>query len=297
MNRYEKLLTRLHDGERIIIDGATGTEVERRGVPNIENAWSSGGAVSHPDIVRDIHDEYIRHGAEVIISNTFATTRHALRDGGVEHQFEELNRRGVELACEGRELAGQPDVLVAGGVSYWSFTGNHPSLGELEKDVATQCRIMKEAGADLLMLEMMVEIDRMLVTLKSAQASLLPVWVGLTCAPGADGTMCLRNGEPLSEALAVLKDLDVPLVNIMHTDVEYVDQCLDVMDDHWHGLIGVYAHVGRFVDNSWVYDETISPSHYAGHCSRWISHNVNVIGGCCGIVGEHIAALTELKAG
>ena len=297
MDRYEKILTRLRNGERIVIDGATGTEVERRGVPNIENAWSSGGAISHPVIVRDIHEEYIRCGAEVVISNTFATTRHALRDGGVENQFAELNRRGVELACEARDLAQRPDVLVAGGVSYWSFTGNHPSLGELEQDVTTQCKIMQEAGADLLMLEMMVDIDRMLVTLKGAQSCSLPVWVGLTCEPGADNKMCLRGGEPLEAALAALSNLDVPLVSIMHTDVKYIDECLNVMDEHWQGLVGVYAHVGRFVNNSWLYDETISPASYAGHCSRWMNQNVSVIGGCCGIVGEHIAALTDLKAG
>ena len=78
LERYETIRQRLAAGERILIDGATGTEVERRGVPQLENAWNGGGALSHPDIVRDIHLDYIREGAEIVISNTFATTRHAL---------------------------------------------------------------------------------------------------------------------------------------------------------------------------------------------------------------------------
>ena len=102
MDRYEKLIDRVHRGERVLIDGATGTEIERRGVPQLDNAWNGGGALSHPDVLRAVHEDYIREGAEIVISNTFATHRHALRDAGVEDQFEDLNRRGVELAIEAR---------------------------------------------------------------------------------------------------------------------------------------------------------------------------------------------------
>jgi methionine synthase I (cobalamin-dependent) len=97
MNGYEKLMSRIEAGERIVIDGATGTEVDRRGVPKIENAWNGGGTLSHPEVVREIHQDYIRHGAEIVISNTFPTHRHCLRDAGVEDQFEAYNRRAVSL--------------------------------------------------------------------------------------------------------------------------------------------------------------------------------------------------------
>ncbi len=294
MARYDNLMDRLRNGERILIDGATGTEVERRGVPQLDNAWNSGGVLSHPDIVRDIHEDYFRHGAEIVISNTFATSRHALRDAGVENQFEEFNRRGVELACEAREKSRRPDVLVAGGISYWSWTGNDPALNELESGVTEQAAIMARAGADLLMLEMMVEIDRMLVTLDAAQTSGLPVWVGLSCEPNATGTICLLKGEPLTDALAAIADRNVPLINIMHTDVRHIDACLDIVQEHWDGLVGVYAHTGDYADGKWIFDNTISPEDYAAHSSRWLRRNVHVIGGCCGIRPDHIAALSAI---
>ena len=101
MSRYSDLINRAQQGECILIDGATGTEVERRGVPQLDNAWNGGGALSHPEIVKQIHKDYINSGAEIIISNTFATTKHALRDANQEHNFEALNGRGVELACRG----------------------------------------------------------------------------------------------------------------------------------------------------------------------------------------------------
>ncbi len=294
MSNYESLMRRVRDGERILIDGATGTEVERRGVPQLDNAWNGGGALSHPDILREVHQDYIRQGAEIVISNTFATSRHALRDADVEARFEALNRRGVELAAEARHRMERPGVLVAGGISYWSWTGNRPTLSALRRDVGAQAGIMSAAGADLLMLEMMVDVDRMLVTLEAARASGLPVWVGLSCAPDAAGDPCLLNGEPLVDALAAIEQKGVPLVSIMHSEVEHIDGCLDVLQEHWAGPIGVYAHTGRKPQKAWSFEEAISPSGYASHCERWLGRGVQVIGGCCGMGVDHIAALRKL---
>lgn len=291
MNRYETLMERLRRGERIVIDGATGTEADRRGVPQLDNAWNGGGALSHPDVVRRIHEDYIAQGAEIVISNTFATHRHALRDAGVDDRFEDYNRRGVELAREARERSGRADVLAAGGMSYWSWTGRHPPLDELSSDAAEQAAVMAGAGADLLMLEMMVDIDRMLALLEAGQAVGLPVWVGFSCRPDDAGTARLFNGESLADALAALDGRDVPLVNVMHTEVDHVDACLDALDRHWSGLVGVYAHTGRDEGERWIFDDTISPADYAAAARRWLNRGVAVVGGCCGIRVEHIRAV------
>ena len=58
-DRYKSIIQRINNGERILIDGATGTECERRGVPQVVNTWNSGAALSHPQIVKTIHEEYI----------------------------------------------------------------------------------------------------------------------------------------------------------------------------------------------------------------------------------------------
>ena len=305
MSRYEKLLARLRQGEKILIDGGTGTEVERRGVPQLENAWNGGGALSHPHIVQAIHQDYIRHGAHIVISNTFATSRNLMQDAGVAELFPDYNRRGVELAVTAREKMNRPDVLVAGGISHWSFSGRRPSLDELAVGAAQQARIMRDAGADLIMLEMMINIERMLAVLAGANVSGLPIWAGLSCAPRPDGAMCLLQvgetgasgsvsvgeGESLQAAIAALKGKDVPLLSIMHTDVRHIEACLDVVDRHWEGLVGVYAHSGEFIDGKWVFEGVMSPEEYADAGERWLSRNVNIVGGCCGIRPDHIDVL------
>ena len=121
MSRYGRLMARIESGDQVFIDGATGTEIERRGVPQLDNAWNGGGALSHPEILREVHEDYIRSGADIVISNTFATLKSALRDAGLEQDFVAYNRRGVELACEARANLSADTVVVAGGISHWSW--------------------------------------------------------------------------------------------------------------------------------------------------------------------------------
>lgn len=252
MTPYDRLIGRIGQGARVLIDGATGSELERRGVSRLDHAWTAGAALNHPEILRGIHEDYIRLGAEIVISNTFATTRHALADAGREADFDALNRRGVELAVEARDRTGQQEVLVAGGISYWSWTGRHPPLEQLRTDVTRQAAVMHDAGADLVMLEMMVDLDRMIVTLEAARTCGLPVWPGLTCEPGADGEMVLRNGDSLTNALAALDGYEIPVLSVMHSHVDHIDAALDVVQAHWRGPIGVYAHAGGHDGDAWA---------------------------------------------
>jgi S-methylmethionine-dependent homocysteine/selenocysteine methylase len=294
MSRYSKLKHRICAGDCILIDGATGTEIERRGVPQLDNAWNGGGALSHPQILREVHQDYLRIGAEIIISNNFATHYYALLDAGVAERFEDYNRRGVELAIEARDSAQKENALVAGGISYWSWSGNHPSLADLKAATERQVEIIADAGAELFLLEMMVDIDKMLILLDAAQATGLPVWVGFSCEPDVEGVVRLLNGEPLRDALGAIEGRQVDVVNIMHTEVRYIDACLEALQSHWSGAVGVYAHSSKSVNHRWIFDNTISPATYCTAAQRWIDRGVNVIGGCCGIEPRHIEQLAKL---
>ena len=288
MDRYSSLMKRVKDGECILIDGATGTEVERRGVPQLKNAWNGGAALSHPDIVRQVHQDYINLGAEIVISNTFSTNKHALSDAEQGHNFEALNERAVKLAVEAREHLNKDNVLVAGGISYWTWTDNKPSLDELNSSITQQAKIMADAGADLIMLEMMADIEQMMTTLKAAQASGLPIWVGLSCEPDQSQKMCLLDGDSLEDTIHELKSYNPDVINIMHTEVEYVDQCLDILQNEWGGHIGVYAHSGTSIDGDWTFNNVISAEGYCAYSSNWKKRGINFIGGCCGVHTDHI---------
>lgn len=288
MSRYDRMMARIAAGDCILIDGATGTEAQRRGVPQLENAWNGGGALSHPDIVRQVHVDYLGAGAEMIISNSFATHLHALEAAGEADRFEEYNRRAVELAVEARSQAGREEALVAAGVSYWSWRGDMPPADKMRDATRRQLSVMAEAGADIVLLEMMIDQANFEVTLEATRDIGLPVWAGLTTGRAADGQIRLREGDPLGPAVALAGDAGVDLINIMHTEVEFVADSIEAVKQGWDGPIGVYAHSSAEVGESWVFEDVISPHDYCEMAAGWKTQGISLIGGCCGTGTAHI---------
>ena len=288
-------MSTLHDriaaGQLVLIDGATGTDIERRGVPMTEGAWCGASAYTHPDDVRAVHLAHIEAGAEMIIANTYASSRHVLRQAGIEDQFEAVNQTAVELACQAREQSGRNDILVGGSLSTTAQGGPFPPIEPTREAFAEQARILAAAGADLIVLEMMRDIDQTEACLAGALATGLPVWMGLSCI--------MQDGQPwMWEGTATLEDFmqrfagePVQVMSVMHTEMADVDACLDVVQRHWTGPVGVYAQSGIFTPPVWQFIDTVSLEDYADACMGWIDRGVQIVGGCCGIGHEHIAYL------
>ena len=308
MDRYRNLIERARAGERVMIDGATGSEALRRGAPELPNGWSGGAALSHPDIVRQIHRDYIDLGAEMIASNTFATGRNVLADAGVEHDFEAYNRRAVELSVEAREAAGEAgtNVVVAGGISHWSFSGDHPPLEVLRDNTAEQAAIMAAAGVDLFSLEMMCNTDRLRATLDgvTTAAAGLPVWVGFSIGP-EEGfppeelptEIELREGGLLTDAIDIAKSYDqVDALFLMHSDVRLTGPGVAAIRKRWDGPLGAYAHQAARIDGELVFDGIISPDEYAAWEPEWSAAGATIIGGCCGIGPDHMRTLAAVTS-
>ena len=298
MTTYQDLRARLDRGEVIILDGATGTELQSRGVPMDGFAWSAAALDTHPGTVRAVHEDYIRAGADVIITNTFATARHVLEPAGLGARVRALNERAVALAREAREnAAGGRPVAVAGSIS--SFRTRVTPAGRLEGSYLEQAELLAEAGVDLIALEMMGDFEQAAPAIRAAAASGLPVWAGFSCLLGDDGVVRAYDDSPfstvLAEDLALLADLppDDVAVTVMHTLTDDTAPALEIVRRHWSGVTGAYAHSGRWVDPEWEFDDSISPDHYLRTAQRWVEMGAQIIGGCCAIGPEYIRLLRE----
>src|SRR5262249_10425272 len=152
------LRQRLEQGDIVILDGAMGTELQRRGVPMDGIAWSGVALATHPETVLAVHEDYVRAGAEILITNSFASSRHVLAAAGLGDRAEERTRRAVALARSAIDRA-RPvhPVWVAGSIS--SFVpagdqGRRPSPEAERASYREQSELLAEAGVDLLALEM-----------------------------------------------------------------------------------------------------------------------------------------------
>ena len=144
--------------EVIILDGGMGTELDKRGVPMHGLAWSAAAIETHPEVVRQLHQEYIAAGARVIIANTFATSRLVLEPAGMGDRVTEINTRAVELAREARDTTpADGPVLVAVSISTANATRGSALLrgsGELALEQRSraayreQAELLAQAGVD-----------------------------------------------------------------------------------------------------------------------------------------------------
>jgi len=115
---YEDLKRRLADGGIVILDGGTGTELQRRGAPMNPEAWCGPASLEHLSILEAIHRDYIAAGADIITANTYASSRLMLGSAGLDERFEDINRAAVRAAMRAREASGRAGIAVAGSLSH-----------------------------------------------------------------------------------------------------------------------------------------------------------------------------------
>jgi homocysteine S-methyltransferase len=298
MTIFSGVQNRLDQDKIIILDGATGTELQRRGVPMHGFAWSAAALDTHPQTVRTVHEDYIRAGADVIISNSFSTAPHVLKPAGLGDHVRALNQRAVSLAREARKnvAAGRP-VAIAGSIS--SFRADVTSAEQLEASYREQAELLAEAGVDLIALEMMYSAEHIAPAIRAALTTGLPIWAGFSSEVTGNGTVQLLDGSPLETGLRQSLALLAPLspgraaVTLMHTLTEDIVSALEIVRQHWSGPTGVYAHSGEWIDPNWQFIDMISPEAYLTAAQRWIELGTQIIGGCCGIGPEHIRLLKE----
>jgi S-methylmethionine-dependent homocysteine/selenocysteine methylase len=286
---------RIKAGKIVLLDGATGTELEKRGVPMNSKAWSATAVLSSPEVVRAVHSDYILAGADVITVNSFSLARHMLIAAGLAGQFRQLNRAAVRLAVEARAQTATAPVAIAGSIAPTAFCSepakDYLPRAEALAGYAEQAEILVEAGADLLIIEMIGDLEQGSLAVRAACATGLPVWLGFSCRRSEAGRIMLWDrGHSLGEGVAAIARIGGSAALIMHTDVADATAAFAELHGVWPGTLGMYAHAGAFVMPNWHFTD-ISPDDYARQAEAWIAMGARIIGGCCGIGPAHIREL------
>jgi S-methylmethionine-dependent homocysteine/selenocysteine methylase len=303
MSWYQPIREKLQKGEIVILDGAIGTEILRRNV-----SWADHQVLNLPDVIRSIHEDYIRAGADVITTNTFQLSRrsllnhfkdldHARHIGArdLENRASALLRAAVKLAVEARDRV-QPDrsVAIAGSITTleWCFRPDlAPSLDQAGQEYQAIVQTMAESGVDLILLETLNSIPEAKVALQVVRDFGLPAWVGFVC--DADGK--LFSGETLAQAAVELEPLEPDVILLNCAPPDDITTGMRRLAAHRSKPTGAFAHIGRFDPPEWLFTDEHPPAKYLDCARRWIDMGARVIGGCCGTTPEHIQVLkTEL---
>ncbi len=303
---YSTLNKRLAGGDIVILDGATGTELQRRGIDMDPAAWCGVASLDNQQTLAEIHGDYIAAGAEVITANTFASSRVVLKQAGHGDKTEEINRAAVEAALRARDAAGANDVVVAGSLSHMVYLASDkvaaptelPSEEEAAEAFHEQAQILKDAGAELLLLEMMYHPARTPKVVEAALDTGLPVWFGLSARRGADGRLLSFFQEadlPLAEIVKLIPSRGIDAAGCMHTGAEITGAALTEIRKRFKGPLSAYPDSGYFEMPDWQFQDVIAPERLQRFFLDWLDQGAQVIGGCCGLTAAHIRAAVRAR--
>lgn len=277
------------NGELLLLDGATGTELNRRGVDTGLPMWSANALTTDTglNVLRQIHLDYLNAGANILTANTFRTHRRELAGNG--HAARELTRRAVATAREAIAEFGLP-AQVAGSVAPLEDC-YRPDLAppddECRAEHAERIQHLVEAGVDLLLIETMNSIREAVIAAQLATITGRPTMVSFVC----DREGRILSGESVAVAAGLLLPLGVKALGVncgpAHTLAKPLVELRAICDPDFPLI--AYGNIG-YADESqgWINTDAVNPDSYLQYAQTW---PVQIVGGCCGTTPEHIRKL------
>ena len=286
-------LTSLSQPRQLILDGATGTELNRRGVDTGLPLWSANALMNDRDakILQQIHEDYLRAGADIITTNTFRTHRRALAPSGNADRALELTRRAVDIARAAiANVTSDSPRFVAGSISTLEDCYRPdlvPPDDELRAEHSERIHHLIECGVDLILIETINTMREAVVIAKLAMLTGTPVVVSFVC----DREGKILSGETLTEAAGQLLPLGISAIGVNCGPTPYLARPLAELQaacGEDFPLIA-YGNIG-YADEKvgWVNTDSENPDVYCEHASHWPA---KIVGGCCGTTPDHIAQL------
>ncbi len=289
----------------ILLDGGMGQEIVNRGGKDGFGEWALAALHENPDLVREIHCDYIEAGADVITTNSYGTTRTRLQHMDIEDRFEAFMRVAGELAVAARAESGRPGLRIAASLPPLEASYVSEFALSFEETSAQYGEMMDllHPYVDIYLGETLSTSFEARAFMQAAQSRDKTTWLSLTLDD--HGSTYLRGGESLSQVIGDLSD-NLPDALLINCCTPASIHCaLPILQAS--GLpFGAYANGFVEIPDSW--DEAggvsqiatrtdLSPAVYAADVARWIDAGASIVGGCCEVGPAHIARLRELIDG
>ena len=289
----QSLAAKLSGGEYVILDGGMGTEIKRRGIAAGSSELSVAAMVDSPGAIREIHEDFIRAGAAVIITNTYICNSGKLaRIGWDESGMSRINEMAVKAAIEARSTFPDRDVVIAGSLGPLSQSYNPDAVHPYEKclsDYRAQARILANAGVDVILVETCTKIHEAVAGVTAAVELGMPAWAGFV----SDAQGRVKSGESILDAQTAVKDAGASVMFINCCQVSEVTAAFEHLHGNEEMPLGAYAQGAVYEGSGWDFEESMSPEQYLSHAVEWARLGARAIGGCCGTATEHITALAN----
>ena len=277
-----------------IMDGAMGSELIRQGLELPERIWSADVNLSHPELVLEIHREYVEAGADYITANTFRTTPRPYSKGGKRPDAEKRAKESMKIAVENAKEAADDFVKVIGSIapledcySPEMFPGKETAIAEFRQLGGW----LADTGVDILLLETMNSIAEIEGGLIALQGFELPLWVSFVLK---DDTHLL-SGDKLVDALILIQNYPVEMALLNCNPLQRTENALIHLTENWAGKWGIYPNLGIGEPSpGGRITEYESMGNFIVVMENAIEMGASVVGACCGSSPKHIKNLRSL---
>ena len=280
-------LSRIHNNETLVADGATGTNLIARGLPSGQTpeVW----VMEKPAQVIQLHKEFIQAGANIILTSTFSATPLRLRGTMLEGQAEAVNHKAVELAQAA--VDSQP-IYIAGSlgpVGHLMKPYGPLQFDEVKSAYAIQARALSEAGVDLLVIETQFDLSEIKAAIQGVrEVSSVPLIASLSYDRG---TRTMMGVSPTQAGQELESLVDLVGINCGHSLEENLESLVELQKvtskPIWFKPNAGLPHLDAAGKTSY----NVSPQDMGSQAPAWLSAGAQVVGGCCGTTPQHLAQI------
>ena len=293
-----------------ILDGGLGRELAKRGAPFRQPEWSALAMIEAPEIVRDVHRDFIQSGAAVITTNSYALVPYHIGEERFAQEAQSLAVSAGEMARAAVELEGTA-TKVAGSIPplFGSYRADLFDAEHVE-EIATPLINGLAPHVDFWLAEtqsLIAEAVAIRELLNTIDADNKPLWVSFTLEDSEYlDVPRLRSGETVQQAVSVLADLSIDAILFNCCQPEVIEHALDVAKSTLqekgatHIQLGAYANAfppqtkdATANDGLDEVRDDLTPPAYLVWAQKWQKQGASLIGGCCGIGPEHIQELSQ----
>ena len=284
-----------------ILDGGMGQELVKRARHQLTPLWSADVLRDHPDLVVDVHRDFIKAGADVITLSSYAATPTRLAKYNRQNEFKALQESAVLAARQACDDMEQPP-LIAGTLPPLpgSYRPSERLSSQSSQEEYQQIAEQQYKHVDLFLCETMASIEEACISTSVAMKSGLPVWTSFTVNE-TNGSF-LRSGELVNEAAKAVLAEGASALLINCSPPEATTQALgelaplaDTFGAYANGFVTVEPYQGHATVDVLKSREEINPQTYAEFGIEWLSMGAMILGGCCEIGPEHIAEIYNLR--
>jgi methionine synthase I (cobalamin-dependent) len=276
----------------VVTDGSWGTQMQKRGLKRGQSpdSWN----LSQPDQVREVAEQYVNAGSQIILSNTFGSSRLSLANFRLAEQTVEINMAGVRISREAAE--GRASVFASIGPTGRMLITGETTEEELQIVFEEQADAQARAGADGIIIETMIDIAEARIAAIAARRTGLPVIVSMVYDSGEDKDRTMMGNSP-EEVVAELSELGVDGIgaNCGQGIEAFLPICRRMRQATDLPLwIKPNAGLPEIADGGVVFRTT--PQEFVQYVPDLIQAGANFIGGCCGTDQDFVKAVQEALA-